>query len=1234
MARFESLRHAPGETRKVLRERFSRNLHVYRQARPPSQAERVFDDESVLKLFQHLEVVSNDRPERARELYDEARKTNQGAPAFDELIADGWVARGWQCVSVPMELGRAIPKEVGGKLAPFAAWRNALYAPEYRLRTMSDGNPEFIELAEAVVSGARPPAHIACPTPAWVAARAWDRDERHHAGDPDFLFDWLQVWELLNPPELVPSEVWGEDARKHFEIAALAVLENDARPLSWDKYRQRGVLQLARARGGDNDRFAAHLPPVPTTLVARAMWLFDNRMEFLRYDNGAWRHAAGLITLLLTEVEHSENAPAPHPVASKVLDLALKHPEVLSSVLFCVDQRSSLLADIALKPETSALACLLVSKWPVGFGAWDRQLTVRGNEAARNEAFFDALSVMCHHAQSGRLDPAEVAALLHELHARVADGDDDAPSSTGNVMLAALRAELASFSRSVLVSMLDALLCGNYETEVGLPAFSAALDLVEVGQLVPDIDCARLVGAYVESIRKRGYRLSATRISPDGAAVLFEMAQKLAEQAQQEFLSPIDVKERLVSSVASGENPYTVEQELARALRVHMRVLTRAVIGQRDSVPPLLVTALVEAISSGAVANSDKGRIAAFAVRYERPPTGPAREAGLAGDLGRALHCVSDTDGQRLIKGILEIGEPAFLAQLCGSAPHAMQPAIRDRIRQLGPGNADDAWHFTDLHCRIDDLIAIGEYSTAAAYISCEPEPPKPLAGQFAVVRLRHRLQLALATEDWEALENATVPSSIPQVNADAARDTILFYRAVAQFTKASGDIEIAERAFAELHGRHRGVPEYGFNLFAAKLGRLVGNQPFTPLRGQELARARKLLSEGEQMETAYVVTTPSADSYLGNKAILLFVLGRTREAAEVLRGIFLTRMTDRIGAYLSVALARLGRTRDALATLDVAEESLGASGILQLARAHVTEGRPVVGVSLFYAVDADGSRLPGSELDNEDAGRWLWFHPAVIEALMDRYDGQLTWYTRDTGAIACLPDHVTHFGVNHAGLVNVSAYDIPKLNILQQRIWVGHNVAPKGAVSEELLASQMRDAPADTIAPERKFVELRRRLNLLTEQWYGSQLFGKHDAESAILKRIHRFRAFDGPSLLGLAKDITRVTADMIDVGPLSQLKAPPIGEKWGSLKQLEMALGTITDASNARSSLTRLVGIYGLRLGDAHLPSSKIEGAFRLVGIDKQSSPMHQASQMIEAAASSLLHICEIIAAGQSET
>lgn len=109
-----------------------------------------------------------------------------------------------------------------------------------------------------------------------------------------------------------------------------------------------------------------------------------------------------------------------------------------------------------------------------------------------------------------------------------------------------------------------------------------------------------------------------------------------------------------------------------------------------------------------------------------------------------------------------------------------------------------------------------------------------------------------------------------------------------------------------------------------------------------------------------------------------------------------------------------------------------------------------------FYSVGAAGERLPASALNNEDVGRYLWFRPSVIEALLEHRGSALQWYTRQTGQVRCSPDYRTHFGINRQGFVNVYAYDVAKLPQWQQRIWSGHNATPEGPVSSELLDSQM----------------------------------------------------------------------------------------------------------------------------------------------------------------------------------
>jgi hypothetical protein len=266
------------------------------------------------------------------------------------------------------------------------------------------------------------------------------------------------------------------------------------------------------------------------------------------------------------------------------------------------------------------------------------------------------------------------------------------------------------------------------------------------------------------------------------------------------------------------------------------------------------------------------------------------------------------------------------------------------------------------------------------------------------------------------------------------------------------------------------------------------------------------------------------------------------------------------------------------------------------------------------FIVDAAGTRQPDSELNNEDVGRYLWFDPQLISVLLKWRESGLKWHTRETGSVWCSYGNMVHFGVNRLGLINTYAYDVARLPLWQKKLWGGHNVAPDGAVSSELLDAQMKASPAHTRAAEQVISNLMRQLDAVFVRWAGGSLFQPHSATAEILKSTHRFRAIDQAGLLGLAKDIARLTADRFELGTLRKVITPPKGENWRSIKSLEMALGTIMLPDQARTMLTPLVGIYELRLGDAHLPSSTIDEAFSMVGIDRTAPFVIQGQRMLE--------------------
>jgi hypothetical protein len=280
------------------------------------------------------------------------------------------------------------------------------------------------------------------------------------------------------------------------------------------------------------------------------------------------------------------------------------------------------------------------------------------------------------------------------------------------------------------------------------------------------------------------------------------------------------------------------------------------------------------------------------------------------------------------------------------------------------------------------------------------------------------------------------------------------------------------------------------------------------------------------------------------------------------------------------------------------------------------------------FIISAAGERVSADDLRYEDVGRWLWFSPHIVMIILSHRGGSLEWFTRDTAGLQLPGGNRVYFGLNENDLVTAYAADVARLPEWQRLIWAGFNVAPNGGVGREQLAAQVEARPASTQAPEwlleRGFIEL----NTASQARWGISLLREHEETQNILARAHRFRALDQAGLLSLAKDLARLTVDSLDLDALRQLVPAAKGEGLRSLKLLEQVLGTLIDSSDAYQLVGPLVGVYELRLGDAHLPSSKIAGAIGLVGVDANASPLQQGTQLLSVTVSAIRRIAQTFA------
>jgi tetratricopeptide (TPR) repeat protein len=828
-------------------------------------------------------------------------------------------------------------------MTAFAALLAKRFEENYILTDVVRSSTDLGNVVTAIDRGELKPHDIGCQSPEWVAARLWDQHLTDTADYPVLLRLWVDHWQLLGYPSLIPGRAWNEAAASAFHEAALGVIEAEPSLVSWEEARVGIIKQIALVNQQSPSNVENYVPTVPATLVDRSLW-FDSHslerasMEIIQEND----HIFGLVRLLLNDVEAADHSQPPHQIVGRLIALSIERPALFLTLLFRFRGTSVLLADLLLNPATSALACLLVAQWQSLPSAWDRELRTRDDQTTKAIAFSDAVSVMGEFLKQGSLPPAEAASLMNWMHLKVQPGFVD-DLSKSEAMLATLRNELAGQSKETLLTMVAALTASMPKSGLGTSAFATALDIVDSGNLAADIDPIPLVTAYIDSVVASDYSLSANRVSVSGAVSLLELVMRAPSELRQKFFSPIDSKARLAAAVAADENPYTVTDTIASSIRAHIRVLSRAIAGSANNTSAELANALIAAVRAGALKHDEKGRVAAFAAQHESDIYRGSRDRPIAADLGAALTALTEPQRQQLLSAILETDEPMMLAQLLSFVPYTMRGQIEGRVAELTPSESGEIHSLTEVQARIEALLSAGLADSAALFVEAERNLKTlgNVAGREAT-HLRATLRLQLLRGEWAAIAKTEPPPSLSPAEKSSTAETITFYKALAALNNPNGDQQTAERMFVQLQSRHPDVAAYSINLFAARISLLLGGDLFVQLRDTELIQGRQVLIEAEQMMfQARVVSDSDAEIFNCNKAVLLLALGQPDQAHDVLRSLPPIRLNDRVAAYSAVALARTGRTSEAMAVLKQAEQALGNTDVLRAAGAHVQNGTP-----------------------------------------------------------------------------------------------------------------------------------------------------------------------------------------------------------------------------------------------------------------------------------------------------
>ena len=966
MERFSSLKQAPAETRRLLRDRFARYLPSQQNSQVRAAKKVTLPDEALLQLFLNLDIQFASEIESARATYMAALPPNSDEPNLEELIATGWFRVIWGRISMASEVSRSARSLPAGSMTAFTALLANRFEQTYRVADAVRSVDELDTVIAAMDRSELALHDVGCQTPEWVAARLWDRAPSAIANPAAALRIWVDRWHLLGSPSVMPYKAWNEGVGSAFREATIGVLSSDLSLVDWDEFRNNIIKLMALGDERPPSSFEGFVPPVPITLVDRAMWLDDHSLE--RIVKGmlfGGNDIFGPVRLLLDEIEALDHTPFPHRIFDQLIRLGVERPELLLFILFRARLSSVLCVDLLLYPPTSALACLLIAQWNSQSSAWDRELTTRDNQITKSMAFTDAVSVLGYFLAQASVNPKEAASLLDWLH-RSARPGFIGDLNEADSMLTALRNELVRQSPESLHKMVGALTLSMPKFGLGTSTFAAALDIVDAGKLAGDIEPTALITAYIQSVEAGAYTLSANRVGVGSAVALVEMAVRATPELRQKFFIPLDIKARLAAAEAAHENPYTVADTLAKSIRAHVRILCRAVACWSQSLPDDLLDALISSVRSGALSHVEKGRVAAFSARYESGQFHQPRDRPIAADIGAALVAAVDDQRDRLLAAVLETDEPMMLAQLLSFAPHIMRARIENRIRDLTPSAAGEIHSLTEAQARIEELLSAGLPDVAAQFMEVEQNlRTMGNVGGREMMRLRSSLRLQLLRRDWTGIASVEPPPNLSAGDQASALETIAFFKAIAALSNPEGDHAAAEQMFAQLQRRHSSVVAYAVNLFAARLNLLLGDDLFKLLHGSALVQGRQILADAEQMMLLTRAAGPDDfEIYNCNRALLLLALGQPEQASGILASLHAKRLHDRVAAYDAVALARMGRGHEANAVLQQAVHLLGNTDVLRAAQAHISSGKPYSAVANILSDDDPIPRIKAALWD------------------------------------------------------------------------------------------------------------------------------------------------------------------------------------------------------------------------------------------------------------------------------
>lgn len=997
MAGFEKVRTlegmwAPIEVRCELRQMFDRWLSRSQNSYSPIRPSEMVDELSLLNLCQHYRLEYPGGMEDIASTWDESEeRIADGGPTFDDLKRLGWVifdGGRWVMPSAPLGTLSHITYPSPSTQAFLMELSNV------RLIAKTEKTPLNIQiLANKILAENWLEQRIPTKDTVWLLCRLWERlcpkplppttnnsdnliqapaSIENEVNDSPTLpgsdaeavdrafFEWSAWCNVLGGFGRWDIS-WNSTEAQLCREAAYRVLKRQNLWGAWnnDLASYTNVLEKTFAIPRDQLRFGWTPSKAPSaTLLAKADWLTRPDIEHLimerllmgRYGQSTVSFAFGL---LCSELEKIDIGPDITSKAATFLLFAINHPMALQQLRFRVNVEPALLVDMLMHPRATCLATKWTIKWQAVSGRnRDRNM---GREAQiKTFAIQDSLSFIAHHLKEGTLDLEECASLITWCYIDSAGSGRavaDPRRLVGRQLIEMIAKENEKIQSTVLQHLIEQ---AAYENNVPRACFAGVLDGLNCLPSISGTDVLPIIALYSKFACNLNLDWTdVVNLSPTLTVRLVATAFAQAAPDRDALLVPFD-STKLIREASNDDRP-SVRSSIARTLRIHVRLLARAVSGWPDeAVPSSLCDALIFLTSRSVIEHDEKGRVGALTDKYSPSHFLTREEGSPARDLAVAWRKLDSSNQKTLLQVFTQSDDPVLLAELCQHLPAAAKLDIQVRLRQLKPGEASTLWTWPELQHRIESLLAAGEYELAREHLDDITKDLDRAPPQFRLDLFGLELQLLMKEKNWITLDDTIVPLKLDPFIAKQAQDQLDFYRATSQLLRPDGDLINARVILQRLAAQPGAGSAYKENFFAVTIQQLLGPK-LLPLDG-----ANKVLGESLLEEINAVIAIDEKlvrNNLLANRALLMLALQRPEDALESLNKHRKEIPSPDLELIVVLAKYEMGLRDEALAILDAAIVEFGADSQLIALKNDLQTGVTTLNVaSAPVAIDSASS--------------------------------------------------------------------------------------------------------------------------------------------------------------------------------------------------------------------------------------------------------------------------------------